>query len=152
MSSSWEKAVNRSHSTQLVRLGIAAVLAPLAAPVISILLMFGSKFTATDSGLAWVFGFGAAFGYLSLLLGGIPILMLLKRLKRLNLFTLTLAGAIAGVFVFQLSLFVLGLLLESSASYDWLSLAYGALVGAAVACCFGLIAGIENLRGEATSA
>jgi MFS family permease len=125
--------MNQSQSLALVRLGLAATLAPLAAPVITTLLIYGSDSGTTDSGFAWGFGFAAAFGYLGLFLAGIPILIWLKRLQRLDLLSLTLCGAIAGVVIFQLFLFVFGLLLESSGGHDLLSLAYGALAGAAVA-------------------
>ena len=105
-----------------------------------------------DSGLVWVFGFGTAFGYIGLLLGGYPIVLALRRLQWLNLVALTIAGAAAGVIVFQISLFVLAALLQSSGGYSVLSVMYGALTGASVACCFGLIAGLENLKGRVDAA
>ncbi len=137
---------------QLIRLTIAAILAPLAAPAVSLLLMTGGNWPVHDSSLLRVFGIGAAFGYLGLFLGGIPIVIALRRFRCLNLAALTISGAAAGVLIFQLSLFVLAVLLESSGGYDVLSVAYGALAGASVACCFGLIAGVENLTGGTNAA
>lgn len=137
---------------QPIRLAVALIFAPFAAPAVTILLMVGGDWPTNDSGFIWVFGFGSAFGYLGLLLAGIPILMALRRLQQLNLIALTIAGAIAGVVVFQFSLFVLALLLESTGGYDLLTVVYGALAGASVACCFGLIAGVENLRSGTTDA
>ncbi len=131
-----------------MRLAIATIVAPLAAPAVLILLTTGGSWPVGDSGLGMYVGFGAAYGYLGLFLGGIPIVVGLRRLRRLNLAALTISGAIAGVLVFQFSLFVLGVMLESSGEYGLLSVAHGALAGASVAFCFGVIAGLENLRGD----
>ena len=78
-----------------LRLAIAAIVAPLAAPAVTILLMTGGYWPMNDSGLVWVFGFGTAFGYIGLLLGGYPIVLALRRLQWLNLVALTIAGAAA---------------------------------------------------------
>ena len=136
---------------QHIRLAFALIFAPFAAPAMTILMMTGGDWPINDSGFLWVFGFGLAFGYLGLVLGGVPTIVVLRRLRWLNLAGLTVAGAILGVVVFQISLFVLALLLDSTGGYKLLSIAYGALAGAAVACCFGLIAGIKNLRGDTTA-
>jgi hypothetical protein len=136
----------------LIRLAIAVIFAPLAAPLVTILLMSGGNWPTIDSGMAWVFGTGAAFGYLGLILCGVPIVVGLNRLRYLSLVTLTLSGAVAGIVVFQLSLLALAVSLESSAGFDLLSVAYGALAGASVACCFGLIVGVGNLSGNTKNA
>ena len=94
--------------------------------------MTGGNWPTNDPGLLWVFAFGLAFGYLGLLSGGIPIIMALRRLQR--------------------SLFVLALLLESTGGIRLAVRGLRRAGGASVACCFGLIAGVENLRGGTTAA
>ena len=74
--------------------------------------------------------------------------MALRRLQRINLAALTIAGAILGILVFQLSLFLLALSLDSTNSFEWLSVLHGAFAGGFVGLSFGVIAGIENLSDE----
>ena len=139
------------ESVQLVRLALALLLAPLAAPIVSVSLAYGIATEGKDSGFAWVFGFAAAFGYFGLFFCGIPILIALRRLQQVNLVALTIAGAIAGIVIFQLALITFELLLGSSGGNGSGSIAFGAMEGAAVACCFGLAAGIDNLKSNTTT-
>jgi hypothetical protein len=129
-----------------LRLPIAVIVAPFAAPATTILLAIASSGMAwpyNGSDIWWTFGVCTVFGFVGLVVAGWPTIAALRRMKSLNLISLTLSGAVAGVAVFALFLTVLGMLLESEADFGLLAAMYGAIIGAA---------GIENLTNDRKAA
>ena len=129
------------------RIMIAAILAPLTAPIVALLLPFisGGKFWPyNDSAVFWIVLYSTAFGYLATLIVGFPGVYALQRIRRLNLPFLVVLGAVGGVAVFQLFLWVFAWLLGSSHSgqIDLTSLVAGSVLGMSVAFVFGLIGGV----------
>ena len=84
----------------------------------------------------------APFGYAGFLILGLPAIILLRRTGVLSLPSVLLSGAILGVPVLYFSLLALDHLLGSSAQFDANALLWGAALGATVALCYGLIAGL----------
>ncbi len=133
----------------VARLVIATIAAPFAAAVTTIILQLasgGNIWPYNISDLAWIFGFSTALGFIALIGVGLPIVYILLNSQRMNLITLTVAGAAAGVAVVGLLLLFLDVQLDSNWAFVFLPVIYGGPIGAAVAFCFGIIAGIQNLK------
>jgi hypothetical protein len=82
--------------------------------------------------------------YLGTLLFGIPTIKLLKYYNLLNLPLLVLSGSIMGIIVLCIAMLLLGLLLGSTASFNFATVVWGAIFGFCVSITFGLIAGITR--------
>ena len=88
------------------------------------------------------------FSYIVFFLLGLPAISVLRRLGKLSIASLLLAGAIIGVGSFACFSIWFARLLGSPASsaLDLTTYAWGAGLGALVAGTFGAIAGLHNLR------
>jgi hypothetical protein len=127
------------------RLVIATIVAPCSAPITIILaavVQCGCWPFHYD--LPWIVGFSLITGFVGLCAVGLPLVYVLRRVGRLNLISLALSGALAGVLVFYLFGRLLAFLLESSGPFNLLSAVWGAALGFILALVFGLIAGLTT--------
>lgn len=127
-----------------MRLLLAVFLAPWAAPAIVVLpgLIAAGGFPLRE--LAPVLGYGALFGYIGLVIAGLPAFYLLRRNHQLFLGRLVMVGFLAGLAVFYVFLRVLGIVLHSPSGFGWLDSIWGGALGIGVALSFGLIAGVPT--------
>jgi hypothetical protein len=133
----------------IARLAIALVVAPLVAPLAFFLLdglATGSNWFGDGDGVGLEGGIAYLFGFLGLVVFGLPAAFTLRRYGRLSWITLTLLGAASGVVVYCGFLLFLAFALESSTNIGVRDVEYGAVIGAAVAFCFGAIAGFKQLE------
>ena len=125
------------------RLIIAAAVAPLALLIGYVVIDIA---TSQSLSLTWsllIGGYVAGFGYMGMIVLGLPIFFVLQRANLLNLFSLLATGAIAGILVIFIAGETLGRLLGYSAPFDLISIAWGILSGLIVAFSFSLIAGVK---------
>ncbi len=127
------------------REAIAAVLAPLAAPVLTVVLFaLPAKSLPSYHDLPGIVFPAVIVSYLGFFLVGLPVVFLLRRLRLLNLPALIVCGALSGVIVFSIFEVLLSVLL-GTIEYFRLTVSgaiWGASIGAGVAALFGSIAGI----------
>lgn len=123
------------------RFTVAAVTSPLVPAGIALAPMLqaeSSQYNMLAVALALL------TSYLGVIVIGLPLVHLLKRIGWLNLPALAITGALAGIGVFALFLQGLGAMLESSAPLNLIQILWGAGLGLSAALSFGLIAGITN--------
>jgi len=122
---------------------LAVLVAPWAAPAaiaVSISLPTGAQEGFADY---WVFlSVSLIASYLGVVLLGLPVAYFLDRQRWLNLATLAVGGALSGIVVFWLFLFLLvQVVFRSSESlFPWIF--WGAPLGLLVALVFGVIGGV----------
>ena len=125
------------------RLVIATAVAPLALLVGFVAIDIATGQSLSFSWSLLIGGYIVGFGYMGMIILGLPIFFVLRRANLLNWFSLLAAGAIAGILVIFIAGDTLGRLLGSSAPFDLISIAWGALSGLIVAFSFSAIAGIK---------
>ncbi len=131
------------------RFVLAAVIAPLAAPIAIIflqLIVTGNLCLYNDSVISLMRWIYTAASYVGLLVAGLPIVYLLRTLQRISLGALAVAGAISGIVTSVVYLLLLGLVLNFSVAINLIEIVAGAILGVLVLSVFGLIAGVNNLR------
>jgi len=127
---------------------VASLLAPLSAPLanfLSPILARGGQWPYNQTDYVLVMAVSTLCAYLALFFVGIPIYWILKRLQVLNIFTLSVGGAVSGALLFHI---FLGLIFWSSPGISLFGVLWGAFLGLLVALTFGLIAGVRNNKGE----
>lgn len=139
----------------LNRTGVALLIAPLVAPILTFVYLVGFK-SVSGSFAVFVlaFSFSAPPSYIATVLLGLPGIALLRRLGQLRWWTVIALGGCIGVPV------TLGVLFAMSRSFspgsdgdfsvtsDWLI--FGAALGATVGCVFWRISGAQQVdRGDA---
>lgn len=136
--------------TTKARFIAAAALAPWAAPVVVVIVSVVAAgewpYQREFPGIVF---YSVLAAYVGLFAAGLPIVYALRRTGHLSVPVLGVAGAVAGVLILYLAMVLLGLLLNSSASFGKLQLMWGAALGFGVAIAFGLISGI-TMRWRAT--
>ena len=131
------------------RFVLAAVIAPLSAPIAIIVLQLivtGNLDLYNDSVnslITWIYT-GAS--YVGLLVAGLPIVYVLRTLQRISLGALAVAGAISGIVTSVIYQLLLGLVLNFSMAINLIDTVLGTILGVLVLSVFGLIAGVNNLR------
>jgi len=131
------------------RFVLAAVIAPLSAPITIIFLQLISTgnlrlYNNPDISLmVWMY---TAASYVGLLVTVLPIVYVLRKLQRVSLVALVGAGAISGIVVYMVYLSLLGLAIDFPAHIDLTNVIVSATLGVVLASVFGLIAGVNNLR------
>jgi hypothetical protein len=85
-----------------------------------------------------------AVSLIGLIVFGIPIVHLLRKYNQLNFLTLSVAGAIAGVVVFSIFIWLLSEFLGSYATVDIKSISWGLVLGCLSALIYGYISGITR--------
>ena len=136
----------RLHTMTINRTRLAYVLAPLFPS--AYLLLFSPVFGPMDGGWRFVvLIFSLPFSYLACLAFGVPGIALLKRVRRCDVVTITIMGAILGMMVFYVFGFYFAWLLGSSTDVipTLSELGFGAQLGVLVAFPFSLIAGYPFL-------
>ena len=131
------------------RFVLAAVIAPLSAPITVIflqLIVWGNLSLYNDPDLSLMMWINTAASYAGLLVAVLPIVYVLRTLQRVSLGTLIVAGAISGIVVALVSRLLLGLALDFPAHIGLPDVIASVILGVLVASVFGLIAGINNLR------
>jgi hypothetical protein len=129
------------------------IIAALIAPLIPGLLAALPDLLAGESGMAmWYIGFSAVAGYISLVVVGIPIFLLLRMKKVLGFLDFTIVGFVCGVAVF-FGAFLPGMIADAQAARAGLvsSLAFlplAALFGAIGGSVFWLIAQAGGSQGQ----
>ena len=118
-------------------------MAPWAAPLSTIALgVIQSRGWPFGSELPWVIGFSVLAAYVCLIVAGLPIVHVLRRIGHLNLVSLSLLGVLAGILVFYGFGQLLVILFQAKASFGLAEVLWGAWLGFSVALVFGLIAGL----------
>lgn len=125
------------------RLVIATAVAPLALLVGFVAIDIATGQSVSFGWSLLIGGYIVGFGYMGMIILGLPIFLVLRRANLLNWFSLLAAGAIAGILVIFIAGDTLGRLLGSSTPFDLISIAWGALSGLVVAFSFSAIAGIK---------
>ena len=125
------------------RLVIATAVAPLALLIGFVAIDITTGQSLSFSWSLLIGGYIVGFGYMGMIILGLPIFFVLRRANLLNWFSLLAAGAIAGILVIFIAGDTLGRLLGSSAPFDLISIAWGALSGLVVAFSFSALAGIK---------
>ena len=125
------------------RLVMATAVAPLALLVGFVVIDVATGQSLSFSSSLLIGGYIVGFGYIGMIILGLPIFFVLRRVNLLNGFSLLAAGAIAGILVIFIAGETLGRLLGSSAPYDLVLIAWGALSGLIVAFSFSVIAGVK---------
>jgi len=130
---------------------LAIIIAPWVSPLVIIV-------TAIVRSGGWPFHFeiniiishAVLTSYAGLLIIGVPIFRILRRLGRLNLLMLIFAGGIGGVVVFILFSLLLSLALGSKPhlAFSTSSVLWGSILGASVAVVYGLIAGVPMIKSK----
>ena len=131
------------------RFVLAAVIAPLSAPITVIFLqwiVWGDFSLYNDPYIVVMMWIHTAASYVGLLVAVLPIVHVLQTLKRVSLGMLIVAGAINGIVVSVVSRQLLGLMLNFSAAINLFDVIASVILGVLVASVFSLIAGINNLR------
>ena len=131
------------------RFVLAAVIAPLSAPIAIIflqLIVTGNLYLYNDSVISLMTWIYTAASYVGLLVAGLPIVYVLRTLQRISLGALAVAGAISGIVTSVVYLLLLGLVLNFSVAINLIEIVAGAILGVLVLSVFGLIAGVNNLQ------
>ena len=131
------------------RFVIAAVIAPLSAPITIIflqLIVWGNLSLYNDPDISLVMWMYTAASYVGLLVAVFPIVYVLRNLHRVSLGALVVAGAISGMVVYGFFLSLLGLALDFPAHIGLPDVIASAILGVMLGAVFGLIAGVNNLR------
>lgn len=130
-----------------LRIGLAVLLSPWAAPILVILL-------AVAASREWPFHYelglivivSAATSYAAVVLVGLPLFKWLKRRQRLDWPTLVACGAAAGIICFFVFEVMLAIVLRSTfttvAHTALLASVWGVTLGAGVSATFSLIVGL----------
>jgi hypothetical protein len=92
--------------TPSVRLVAATVLSPCVAPILAFVLY---PVPPSNGAFGWILVSSLVFAYAGLITLGLPLVWLLGRLKRLNIVSIALSGAVAGVVLFYGFLMLLSL-------------------------------------------
>ena len=121
---------------------LAVMVAPWAAPAaiaVSMSLLGSARGSTDDWVILWI-SLGAS--YLGVVFLGLPVAHFLDRRRWLNLATLAVSGALSGIAVFWLFLFLLVHVVFDSreALFPWTL--WGAPLGLVVAVVFGVIGGV----------
>ena len=131
------------------------VLAIIVAPLTPAILMIGLPVLSSwswpfnDSDYKIVIIVSVIFGYLGFGVFGIPIVYWLNKNNKLNLISISLAGAATGSIVFSLFSVLLGLALNSTTSINLGIILWGAALGLSVSLIYGGISGI-TIRSKST--
>lgn len=126
------------------RMLLALVIAPLI-PVLAVILLpalLGQKIFG--NWLPFAILSGLVTSYLGAIAFGGPLISLLRKFGRLNIISVSLAGAASGAVVLCLFMNLFGLMLGSQPSVNSVTLVWGAGLGLTVAIFFCLIAGITS--------
>ena len=131
------------------RFVLAAAIAPLSAPIATILLQLivtGNLRLYNNPEISLIMWLQTAASYVGLLLAVLPILYVLRKLQRVSLGAVIGAGAISGIVIYGVYLLLLGLALDFPAHIRLPDLIASAFLGVVLGFVFGLIAGVDNLR------
>lgn len=131
------------------REALAFIIAPWASPIVIIA-------AATIRSGGWPFHYeiniivshAIITSYAGLIIIGIPIFRILRRLGKLNLLTLIFVGGICGVLVFMVFSVLLSFALSSKShlAFSISSILWGSILGTSVAVVYGLIAGVPMIK------
>ncbi len=128
---------------------LAAVIAPLSAPITGVflaLIVRGNLSLYNDPDISLMMWINTAASYAGLLVAVLPIVYVLRNLQRVSLGTLIVAGAISGIVVSVVYWLLLRLMLNFSGAINLFEVIIHVILGVLVASVFGLIVGINNLR------
>ena len=125
------------------RLVMATAVAPLALLVGFVVIDVATGQSLSFNSSLLIGGYIVGFGYIGMIILGLPIFFVLRRANLHNGLSLLAAGAIAGILVIFIAGETLGRLLGSSAPFDLVLVAWGALSGLVVAFTFSAIAGVK---------
>lgn len=122
------------------RLVMATVFAPLIVPAV----LAATQLVEADNhtAISLVAVFSTVIAYVGTLVIGLPVVYGLRRARMLNLLSLALAGAAAGMIIFFVFSLFFGFLLNSSAPFEFLQALWGGALGLLVSLAFGALAGI----------
>jgi hypothetical protein len=121
---------------------IAPLVPAILLMLVPVLLTQSWPFNQTD--YKYIVVISILVSYFSVLLFGVPILLLLNKTQRLNLRNLSLSGGLAGAVAFTLFGQLLALALGSTIPFNLLSALWGFALGLSVAFVFGLIWGLKH--------
>jgi hypothetical protein len=130
------------------RFVLAAVIAPLSAPITIIFLQLivrGNLSLYNDPDISLIMWSSTVAAYVGLLVAVLPIIHVLQILQRVSLGAIVVAGAISGIVVYLVFQALLGLVLDIPA-ISLIEVIPIAILSILVASVFGLIAGVNNLR------
>ena len=130
------------------RFVLAAVIAPLSAPITIIflqLIVMGDLSLYNDPDISLIMWSSTVAAYVGLLVAVLPIIHVLQILQRVSLGAIVVAGAISGIVVYLVFQALLGLVLNIPA-ISLIEVIPIAILSILVASVFGLIAGVNNLR------
>lgn len=124
---------------------LAVGIAPLT-PIVAIvlLLVLTTDESTTSYWIPIIVSFGLPTSYLGTCVVGLPLVIFLKRGGRLNLVSMSIAGAVSGGGLSACFSYFLSLLLGSPLRFDITLATWGAGLGIMVAITFGLLAGITS--------
>ena len=130
---------------------LAIIIAPLTPVILMIGLpvIFSQSWPFNDTDYKIIITVSVVVGYLSFAVFGMPIVYWLSKNNKLNLLNLSLSGAAAGVLVFSLFSFILGVALNSTTTVNLGSIIWGAALGLSVALTYCGISGI-TIRSKTT--
>ncbi|MFV1985455.1 MAG: hypothetical protein ACC657_18040 [Thiohalomonadales bacterium] len=125
---------------------LAFVIAPLTPAALQIILpvMISQSWPFNQTDYKIIIAVSTITSFIGLFIIGIPLIIWLRKINRLSITNLSLAGVLSGAVIFYLFWLLLGLALQTSAIYGVYPLIYGSTLGFVVAFTFGMVSGITN--------
>ena len=131
------------------RFVLAAVIAPLSAPITNIflqLIVTGNLRLYNNPEISLIMWIQTAASYVGLLVAVLPIIYVLRKMQRVSLGAVVVAGAISGIVIYGVYLSLLGLALDFPAHIRLTDVIASVFLGVVLGSVIGLIAGVDNLR------